>query len=94
MAVELRNRLQVSTGHALPTTLAFDYPTVTALARFRGRRGARARSGRVGSRERARTTTAVFADAVRGLSDEEASRLLLEELARGQDGRREVIDGG
>ena len=49
MAVELRNRLQVSTGRALPTTLAFDHPTVAAIARFLGQRGAGARIGRVGS---------------------------------------------
>ena len=34
MAVELRNRLQASTGRALPTTLAFDYPSVAAIARY------------------------------------------------------------
>ncbi|MEO1399840.1 MAG: type I polyketide synthase [Cyanobacteria bacterium J06635_1] len=32
MAVELRNRLQSSLGCAIPTTMAFDYPTIAALA--------------------------------------------------------------
>ena len=32
MALELRNRLQRSVGHALPATLTFDRPTVAALA--------------------------------------------------------------
>jgi acyl carrier protein len=34
MAVELRNRLQHALGRQLPPTLAFDYPTIDALAAF------------------------------------------------------------
>ncbi|MEU1313167.1 type I polyketide synthase, partial [Streptomyces cinnamoneus] len=33
-AVELRNKLTADTGLKLPTTLVFDYPNTTALARF------------------------------------------------------------
>lgn len=34
MAVELQNRLQTSVGTAMPASLAFDYPTVEALADY------------------------------------------------------------
>jgi acyl carrier protein len=34
MAVELRNRLQSSLGCPVPTTLAFDYPTLAALVDY------------------------------------------------------------
>jgi|GEM_PF-2382757 len=33
-AIELKNRIQKSIGHVLPITLAFDYPSVTAMAGY------------------------------------------------------------
>lgn len=34
MAIRLKNQLETTVGHALPTTLAFNYPTVNALATY------------------------------------------------------------
>jgi len=80
MAVELRNRLQVAVGRALPATVAFDHPTVEELARHLavgvlgidlsapGLDDDRAGGGRA-------------ADAVQELSDEEAEAQLNAELA-------------
>ena len=34
MAVELSNRLKQSLGHKLPSTVAFEYPTISALTTF------------------------------------------------------------
>ena len=34
MAVDLRNRLQRSVGHPLPSTLAFDYPSVADIVEY------------------------------------------------------------
>jgi NADPH:quinone reductase-like Zn-dependent oxidoreductase len=77
MAVELRNRLRVTVGHALPTTLAFDHPTAAAVTDFLAR--VLDIGGDEGPSEPSGKGTA--ADAVRALSDEEATELLLAELA-------------
>jgi hypothetical protein len=34
MALELKNRLQTSLGCSMPATLAFDYPSIEALADY------------------------------------------------------------
>ncbi|MFI9802962.1 type I polyketide synthase [Streptomyces sp. NPDC052301] len=58
-AVELRHRLTTATGLKLPTTLVFDHPTPTALARHLGEE----LLGRHGSAaDAAQTTAAVAAD--------------------------------
>jgi len=50
-AVELRNRLKTATGLTLPPTLAFDYPTPTAVADYIGQQIAESRD--TGSRDKA-----------------------------------------
>ncbi len=93
MAVELRNRLQASTGRVLPTTLAFDHPTVAAVARYLEREVLG-----LAVVDTNRTPIADdhgdLAEAVDRLSDEEASRLLLEELASVREPSHKAVDGG
>jgi len=95
MAVELRNRLQASTGRVWPTTLAFDHPTLGALVRHLEQelfpRTAATPTPSAGDLNRAPESGEGLSDgAVADLSDEEASQLLLEEIARGRDAGQEV----
>jgi acyl carrier protein len=82
MAVELRNRLQSSVGHSLPTTLAFDYPTASALADFLAHGVLTIGVDR--DAVLAEPDEGADGDAVRALSEKEATDLLLAELARGE----------
>jgi aryl carrier-like protein len=99
MAVELRNRLQASTGRVLPSTLAFDHPTVAAIA-LHLERDVLGLAGLEPARAPATVGHAAVeadhagADAVEGLSDDEAARLLVEELARVRESGREDNAGG
>jgi acyl transferase domain-containing protein/Zn-dependent alcohol dehydrogenase/NADP-dependent 3-hydroxy acid dehydrogenase YdfG/acyl carrier protein len=81
MAVELRNELSAGVKCALPATFAFDYPTAEAIARFLFEKLA----GQ-GPSSRDTTTTSDAAaqpsdTALEDLSDDEAARLLFQELA-------------
>jgi acyl carrier protein len=100
MAVELRNRLQASTGRVWPTTLAFDHPTLGALVRHLEQElfsRAAATPAPTPSATDLDSTPEIGErlsdDAVADLSDEEASQLLLEEIARGRDAGQEVAGG-
>ena len=77
----------------LPTTLAFDYPTVAAVARYLEREVLG-----LAVVDTNRTPIADdhgdLAEAVDRLSDEEASRLLLEELASVREPSTRGVDGG
>ncbi len=85
MAVELRNRLQTSLGRSLPTTLAFDYPTIEALAVFLDAAG---QADGVSDPVQVEAAAAPDADAallaqVDELSDDQVSAWLDEMLAKG-----------
>ncbi|MEU7763653.1 SDR family NAD(P)-dependent oxidoreductase [Nocardia sp. NPDC049190] len=54
-AVEFRNRLAKITGLRLPSTLAFDYPTASAMARYVRSRIEGEKAGTVRTRRRTRT---------------------------------------
>jgi acyl transferase domain-containing protein/acyl carrier protein len=77
MAVELRNRLQASVGRSLPSTLAFDHPTVEAIADFLGE-VLEVATGSGIPNGAARSSVEL---AVEALSDEEAEALLQQELS-------------
>lgn len=80
MAVELRNALSASLELTLPATFAFDYTTAEAIARYLlGKLSVDLPST---SREVAvRSDASTSDDAIAGMSDEEAARLLFQELA-------------
>jgi acyl carrier protein len=79
MAVELRNHLQAGAGRPLPSTVAFDYPTIGTLAAFL----AHTIGVDLGTADVAAvsdTGVAAPQDDLRDLSDEDAEALLAEEL--------------
>jgi hypothetical protein len=90
LAVELRNRLQADVGRGLPTTVAFDHPTAAALAEHIARDVLEVDGAVPDGVEEA---GGIGGD-VLGLSEDEATALLLEELVRTQRAGQEVIDGG
>jgi NADPH:quinone reductase-like Zn-dependent oxidoreductase/acyl carrier protein len=80
MAVELSNRLSAGIARPLPTTLAFEYPTMQALASFVGELlGVDPRSSPPAA---AHGSSAEVLDEVGGLSEDEVAASLAAELER------------
>jgi acyl carrier protein len=83
MAVELSNRLRNGLGRALPTTLAFEYPTIADLTEYLARDVLSLYSSTSGGPEalesKSDTETALLAE-LEGLTEAEIEASLLEEL--------------
>jgi len=79
LAIELRNRLERHLGRRLRATLLFNYPTVAALVEYLGQAIDAPAAAAV---EAPSSDEDALRDDIAGLSDAEAERQLLEELAR------------
>jgi hypothetical protein len=86
MSLELRNRLQNSTGQSLPSTLVFDFPTLDALADYLAGRMWAQKSVQEINVPRRPDSCASSATGLENLSDKEAEALLIEELSKGRSG--------
>jgi acyl carrier protein len=79
MAVEIRNVLAADVGESLPATLAFDYPTVAALAHYLASEVMHVHEP-VSPQESAQVEPGDPVTDIESLSDEEAARQLAAEL--------------
>ncbi|MBE9170244.1 type I polyketide synthase [Pleurocapsales cyanobacterium LEGE 06147] len=81
MAVELRNRLQNSLGCSIPSTLAFDYPTVEALVNYLAQELLLIEPSQQSAGElQAADEQAMLSATLEKLSQEEIADLLVQEL--------------
>jgi acyl carrier protein len=87
MALELKNRLQDDVGRSLPATLAFDFPTIAALTHFLADEVLRLGAPGILPADAESTISPAAAD-LTDLTDDEAERLLAEELSSMRRDRR------
>ncbi|MCF2150414.1 Polyketide synthase [Desmonostoc muscorum LEGE 12446] len=83
-AVELRNRLQNSLDYPLPSSLTFDYPTVTVLADYLGKEILSIEPSTI---EPQASNRSHLSTALDELSESEIEKLLAQELAIIQEGK-------
>jgi myxalamid-type polyketide synthase MxaE and MxaD len=82
MAVDLKARLEAAVGHRLPSTLTFNYPTVTALAGYLADEVLGVRPPSPAPAAPASGAPVVAADSRDDLSEDELAALLAEKLGR------------
>lgn len=80
IAVELRNRLQISLGSSIPSTVAFDYPTTAALAEFLAQDILKLTSEDTADSASGAETGSEMDSTLAELSQDEIARLLAQEL--------------
>ncbi len=80
MAVELSNRLRASLGKTLPSTLAFEYPTIAALTKFLATEVLALEAAQPAEPANGKGSAAAGAETLEHLSGEELEESLLQEL--------------
>ncbi|MCG3153920.1 MAG: Phthiocerol/phenolphthiocerol synthesis polyketide synthase type I PpsC [bacterium] len=80
MAVELSNRLRASLGKTLPSTLAFEYPTIAALTKFLATEVLALATAEAAESANGKGSAATGAETLEHLSGEELEESLLQEL--------------
>jgi len=82
MAVELRNMIGKGLGldRPLPATLAFDYPTAEAIAKYLARDVLKLEGASAPSAPEAESSPAVRAASIEGLSDAQVEEMLIKKL--------------
>ena len=89
MSIDLKTRLEIGVGHSLPSTLVFNYPSISALAEYLGK-DMLGHEHETESRSESTPDRApeVVAETTADMSEEELAELLQQKLAKlSGDGR-------